>query len=536
MWELSRRSILAVAAAAPLAAGCEAKGDVAVHWDRTVDVVVVGSGTGLCGALAAAASGLKVLVLEKSAIVGGNTVVSGGVLWVPNNRIMARVGLADSREAALAYLKHLAWDQADDDLLQSFVDHGPDMIDFVEQATDIRWTVAGGAAKPVITSDYHPTWNGSYPGRSLLSEPPQPGQVARGGARLVASLQSAAETNGVEILGATPAVRLIAKDGPDGREVVGLEAQSDGKLLRIRATRGVLLASGGYERNWEMKRHFLRGPAPYTLGSETNTGDGIHMGMALGADLRNMNEVWGITVYKAEGDRQGDVRAGISLNGQIDRSHAGSICVNRYGERFCDEAADYDTSWRSYQAFENWLETGYRNIPAFLISDQSVRERETLAGALADQKLPEWIVVSETLDGLADKLGIDKSRLAATVARFNKYAAAGRDPDFHRGESPYDTGSGTRVTLAPVAKPPFYGAEISPADLGTCGGLRVDARARVIDVFGRPIRRLYASGNTAGVGGPGALYGGLGGTLGPAMTFAYIAGRELSSPELKSAR
>jgi succinate dehydrogenase/fumarate reductase flavoprotein subunit len=317
-----------------------------------------------------------------------------------------------------------------------------------------------------------------------------------------------------------------------------VEAERDGKPLRVRALRGVLVAAGGFERNAEMKRHFLRGPSPYTLGSETNTGDGIHMGMALGADLRNMNEAWGITVYKAEGEANGGVRAGISLFAQIERSHQGSITVNRYGERFGTEGADYDSSWRMFHTWENWLENGYRNMPAWQIFDQRCRDTLSVAGRSKDQPLPDWVTIADTLEQLADKLGIDKAGLTATVARFNKAAAAGKDPEFHRGESPYDTGGtpftdkpNPHPTLAPLGKGPYYAAEVAPGDLGTCGGLRVTGKAQVIDVFGRPIRRLYASGNSAGIGAPGALYGGYGGTLGPAMTFAYIAATELKGQQ-----
>jgi 3-oxosteroid 1-dehydrogenase len=120
--------------------------------------------------------------------------------------------------------------------------------------------------------------------------------------------------------------------------------------------------------------------------------------------------------------------------------------------------------------------------------------------------------------------------LANTVRQFNQAASAGRDPQFHRGESPYDAGGSPFATepskgssLAPLGAGPYYAAEVAPGDLGTCGGLRVNGRAEVIDVFDRPIQRLYAAGNSAGVGAPGALYGGYGGTLGPAMTYSYIA-------------
>lgn len=534
---ISRRNILAAAAATPLAAGCEVNSaDRAARWDREVDIVVVGSGTGLCAALVAAESGLRVLVLEKSDIVGGNTVVSGGVLWVPGNRIMKEAGFTDSREDALTYLRHVAQDQAADELLESFVDHGPDMLDFVQAHSEIRWSLyySGDAAK--YPTDYHPTWQGSHPGRSVCSAPRQPGQIANsGGSTLIGALLDAAQRKGVQVLTEAPALRLVAREGAAGQEVVGVEALHEGKTLRVRARRGVLVASGGFERNWEMKRHFLRGPSPYTLGSETNTGDGIRMGMAIGADLRNMNEVWGISVYKAEAERFGDVRRGASLNAQIDRGQAGTICVNRYGERFGNESADYDSSWRTYHTWENWLETGYRNLPAFLICDQASRETYSLAGAVKGQSLPDWVMVAPTLEELAAKLGIDTAGLAETVFRYNRHALLGKDPDFHRGESAYDTSGGQRKTLAPLLTPPYYGAEISPADIGTCGGLRVNGLAQVVDVFDRPIARLYASGNTAGIGGPGALYGGFGGTLGPAMTFAYIAGRGLSAIEAATA-
>lgn len=512
-------------------AGVAAGGALAPAWasesgpefDREVDVVVVGSGTGLCAALLAAEAGLSVLVLEKSPAPGGTTVVSGGVQWVPNNYVMKREGLSDSREQALTYLRHLAQGQADEELLEAFVDNGSEMLQFVEQHSDLRWRVS---TLMKAVSDYHPTWKGTtVRGRSIEPVMPQPGLA---GGILLAGLMAAAQSRGAELLTATPARRLIARHTEQGAEVLGIEAEHQGKPLRIRARRGVLMAAGGFERNAEMIRHFLRGPTPYTLGAETNEGDGIHMGMALGADLRNMNECWGMVVYKEDAEANGDRRGGISLYGQIERRYPGGLCVNRYGERFANEAADYDSTWRSFHTWENWLETGYRNLPAFQVFDHSVRESQTIAGRTKDQALPDWVVQADSLEELAHKLGIDPAGLTATVRRFNSFARQGQDPDFHRGESPYDTeGRPPQATLAPLEKGPFYGAEVSVAALGTCGGLRVDGRARVRDVFGQPIKGLYASGNCSGVGGPGALYGGGGGTLGPAMTFAYIAGKEL---------
>ncbi|MBK7728019.1 MAG: FAD-binding protein [Gammaproteobacteria bacterium] len=327
----------------------------------------------------------------------------------------------------------------------------------------------------------------------------------------------------------SPARRLIAEHTADGTRVLGVEASIGDKPVRIRARRGVLIASGGFERNREMKTHFLRGPSPYTWGAEGNIGDGIHMAMALGSDLRNMNEVWHQVAYREDAERNGHLRGGISLSAQIERRFAGGICVNRYGERFANEAAAYDVTWQSFHTWENWGDLGYRNIPAFAIFDSSVRNNSTIAGKSASEPLPDWVVTAGTLPDLARSMNIDPKGLTTTVERFNHYARQGIDPDFHRGESAYDRHGeiNPSATLAPVAVAPFYAAEVTPADLGTCGGVRVNGRAEVIDVFNRPIRNLYASGNTAGIGAPGALYGGGGGTLGPAFTFAFIAGEQI---------
>ncbi|MEM9176244.1 MAG: FAD-binding protein [Myxococcota bacterium] len=530
---LSRRGFLGATASGlalgATALGCAPEQPVAAgpSWDREVDVVLVGTGTGLVGGLAAAAAGAEVLALEKRTVVGGSTGHSGGVAWVPNNHCMQADGIEDSRENALRYCSRLAMQQADDALLEAFVDGAPEMLRFVEENSPLTFrvsTIMGDNA------DYHPEWPGAVKrGRSVEPIVQRQGLL---GPELIDGLRRGFEAAGGEILTECPARRLIVETGTDGRaRVVGVEAARDGVPFRVRARRGVHLAAGGFDWDAEMRRHYLRGPTPYTLGASGNEGDGIKMAQAIGADLRNMNEVWGITVYVGEAEPLAQHRMGATLNAEIEKRAAGSIVVNTRGERFHNEAADYDTTWRSYHTWENWGELGYRNLPAFLLFDGGARERGTIAGLPADQPLPDWVEQAPSLAELAGKLGIDPAGLSRTVARFNAFARELRDPDFHRGESSYDRyGQPDKgITLAPLERAPFYGAQVAAADLGTCGGARVNAQAQVLDPFGEVIPGLYASGNNAGVGSPGTSYGGGGGTIGPAMTFAYLAGRALGA-------
>lgn len=532
MKALTRRSVL-LGTATLAGAGLLpefSQASAGTSWDREVDVIVVGSGSGLVGALVAAHAGLEVLILEKHPGPGGTTLVSGGVIWIPNNDVQRREGIADDRSAAREYLLHLAMGQADDELIDAFLDHGSSMLEFVEQHSAIRWRVS---KRMGLIGDYHPEWQGSnVRGRSV--EPERLG-VDRAGSLLVSSLLDAITALGVRLQTSTSVRELVVQVTPDGTKVTGVVAEHDERTLRVGARRGVLLASGGFERNDVMKRHFLRGPSAFTLGCETNTGDGIRMGMAIGADLRNMNEVWGTSVYRVDAERNAHVRGGTDL--MHPGGGAGSLLVNRHGERFCNESADYDTRWRTFHTWKNWGEVGLRNVPAFHVCDNVARERSTVFGSAPGRPLPDWVVSAPTLRELALLLGIDPDGLDTAVRRFNTFAERGEDPDFHRGTGYYDRRgrADTSETLRPLAtNGPFFGAEVAPADLGTCGGLRVDGRARVIDVYDRPIAGLYACGNCSGVGAPGASYGGGGGTLGPALTFAYIAGADMTHATGKS--
>jgi 3-oxosteroid 1-dehydrogenase len=310
--------------------------------------------------------------------------------------------------------------------------------------------------------------------------------------------------------------------------VTGVRATRDGELLQIRARRGVLIATGGFERDEQMRRRYQRGPigTEWTTGAAGNTGDGIRAGLDLGAATGLMDDAWW--------------GPSIALPGGpyfclAERSLPGCVLVNGAGQRFVNESAPYvDAVHAMYEADtpEN------PHIPAWLIFDQRYRDRYVFAGLPPHRPLPRrWyaagsVVRADDLAGLAQAAGVDADGLVKTVARFNEFAAAGRDEDFGRGDSAYDRYYGDprlpNPNLAPLARPPFYAVKIVPGDLGTKGGLRTDERARVLSEDGTVIEGLFAAGN-ASEAVMGRSYAGAGATIGPAMTFGYIAARTMAA-------
>lgn len=510
-------SLVGASAAASLLAGKSASAWQGVApepetWDMETDVLVVGfGGAGSAAALAARVAGAEVLIIEKLGFPGGTTGISGGWIWIPNNPLMEQVGVEDSREDALTYVTRVAEGQADQEIIEAFVDRGPELVQFLLDNVDLVWTPRdpnqGWAA------DYHPEWEGGkLGGRSLSPEGSGPG--------LIRALVAACDANGIDYLLETPAKRLIARDG----EVLGVLAESDGAEINIRARKAVVLTAAGFPWNEEMVKHYLRGPSIPT-STPGNTGDGILMGMAVGADLRNMNEEWGAPAYKIPGDRLGHILIAASIG------RPGAIMVNRWGERFFNEAGPYDTVKRAFDYYDT-SRTEYRNQPAYLIADAGYVERYTFLGVGLDDEVPEWVTTADSIRELAVLLGIDPYALETTVARFNWNAARGVDPDFMRGQSAYDRSWAgdpeapcPNLCLSPLQRPPFYALEAWGGNIGTAGGLRVNANSQVLNPFAEIVPRLYAAGNNAGIGGPGAHYGGGGGTVGPAMVFGYIAGQ-----------
>ena len=540
-----------------------------------VDVVIAGSGAaGMTAALTAAHRGLSALVIEKAAVFGGSTARSGGGIWAPGNTVLRRAGVADTAGQARDYLAYVAADVPAASR-EALLEHGPAMLDLVLAMTPVRFAWVPGYA------DYYPEAPGGLAaGRSIepvpfnglvlggelghLARPYLPSPVAitqaeyrwltlgrhpRGirAAGRVAARAARARLLGRRTLSLGQALAaglragLLRADVPvwldtpltgldvTGGRVTGVFATRDGEPVLIRARRGVLLATGGFERNEEMRRQYQREPVGtgWTTGAPGNTGDGIRAGLSLGADVGLMDDAWwGPSIALPGGPY-------FCLS---ERNLPGCVMVNGAGQRFVNESAPYvDAVHAMYDGHtpEN------PHIPAWLVFDQRYRDRYVFAGLPPHRPLPRrWyaqgsVVRADDLAGLALAAGVDADGLVKTVARFNEFAAAGKDEDFGRGDSAYDRYYGDprlgNPNLAPLDKPPFYAVKIVPGDLGTKGGLVTDARARVLRADGTVIEGLYAAGN-ASAAVMGRSYAGAGATIGPAMTFGYIAVRDMAGP------
>ena len=540
------------------------------QWDVEADVVVIGSGAaGLTAALAAHEGGAKVVVLEKAKTVGGASAVSGGVVWVPNNHHMAEVGIADSRAEAIAYVTRLADGRSDERLIARFLDTAPQMLRFVEASSSLAFTAL--ARYP----DYHPEFEGGKPGgRSLdpglfdsnelgdwkkklrrspifgmtamsvteatdwgvfskplqlpfklLGERLSKGFVCYGGA-LVGKLLKALLDRNVQPMLETSARELVLDEGRvAGVRVTQASSGSPEREIRIRARRGVVLASGGFEWDPKLTAQFLGGQLSHPNSPPCNEGDGLRLAMALGADLANMSEAWWCPSVVIPGEEYDGKQ--LNRGDFATRSMPHSLIVNRQGVRFVNEAQNYNDLMKPFFAFDP-LEYERPNLPAWIILDQQYLTRYALLTFMPGAKAPEWLPQAPSLAELAATIGVDPQGLEATVARFNRFAIEGRDPDFHRGESVYDHFYGDpdhkpNPNLGTIEKGPFYALQVHPGAIGTKGGARVTADAQVLRVDGEPIAGLYAAGNVmAGVTGPG--YPGAGATIGAGMTFGFIAG------------
>lgn len=543
-----------------------------------VDVVVVGAGgAGMTAALASKKFGLDTVLIEKSAYFGGSTARSGGGVWMPGNYALKAAGQADAPAESKRYLDSIVGDVVPKVRRDTYVDRGPEVLEFIRDHSPLRFTWVPDYA------DYHPEAPGGRPaGRSCEPIPldarflgdeldrlhPQytkapanmivtqadfrkislgmrtlRGPVTmvkvllnrilaglRGrkmyamGNAIAIGLRKGLVDAGVPVHYETELTGLVIEDG----RVVGVRVTQGGRESVVRARRGVILGSGGFERNLEMREKYQPQPTSveWTTGSEFNTGGGILAGIAAGAETDLLDDAWwGPTIPLPNGPW-------FCL---AERNLPGSMIVNQAGERYMNEALPYVEAVHEIYAGEA---TGVGHVPSWMVIDQRYRNRYVFAGLMPRQPFPgRWfktgvIRKADTIEALAAEIDVPAERLAATVERFNGFARSGTDEDFHRGESAYD-----KYYSDPTVKPnpslhtidqgPFYAVKIVPGDLGTKGGLVTDEHARVLRADGSVIAGLYAAGNVSSAV-MGRTYAGPGATIGPAMAFGYLAAEDIA--------
>lgn len=540
------------------------------NWDIEADVVVLGSGgAAMTAAIAAHDFGAsEVVILERSGMVGGTTAMSGGMLWIPNNHHMHEEGIEDSDEEVVTYLDSLAPGALDPETLWSFMQNGPEMLRYLAERTPVRlrafrdfpdYQPYSPGAKPdggrsldneAFSFERLGKWAGrvnpskmAYPLRGSLMEAisgsldeatlaeREAGDYRGLGQALAGALFMAVLDRNIPVEFEKRARKLVK----DGDRVIGVIAEdANGKPFRVRARRGVVIATGGFEWNETLVKAFVRGPLTGPVSVPENEGDGLLMAIEAGAQLGNMqNAFWMQSVLEFKPQHR-NAKPNYLL-GSDERARPGAILVNRAGKRFVNEAANYNALGKSLHAFDAGTHT-YANLPYWLIIDQRYKDKYHTFNSPPGGPTPSFMMKADTLEELAEVAGIDPQGLVATVARFNDMVRKGHDDDFNRGDNSYDNFymwgdtdfDPPYRTLGVIDQGPFYAVKMEAGALGTAGGPRTNADAQVVDWNGNPIPGLYAAGN-AMAAVLGEIYGGAGGTLGPGLTFGYVAGRHLGS-------
>jgi 3-oxosteroid 1-dehydrogenase len=558
--------------------------------EHDYDLLVVGSGAGaLLGAIRAADLGLRTLVIEKTALVGGTSATSGGAIWVPCNHDMKRVGIDDDLATAFGYVKACARGQASDERILAYLETAPELARYLD-GIGVKFRAMAKYA------DYYPAMAGARPGGRTMDpldfnarrlghealeqlRPTNPGQLifgrmqlnafearsilARerkakfllswimlrylidypwrnktrrdrrltGGQALMGALFTALRQRGIDLWLEAPLQSLTTEGG----RVTGAVVQRQGQAVTVRTTKGVLLGAGGFERNQAMREQYLPQPTDQAWTASPpgcNTGEAIQAGAEAGGALHLMDLTWGApTLFVTKEDRYRVLF--------IERSLPGCLVVNAAGQRFVNESCAY---LEFQQAMRNEHARMGGAIPAWIVFDAEFRRKYPIGPLAPGEAVPDerlrksWLSAvywkDSTLQGLAGQIGVDAAGLAASVARMNDFARSGVDPEFGRGGNVFDRYYGDvnvrpNPNLGAIGKPPFYAIRLWPGELGTKGGLLTDPDARVLDEQGRPIDGLYSVGNNAAsVMGP--AYPGAGSTLGPAMAFAYRAAARMA--------
>jgi len=547
-------------------------------WDYTTDVLVVGSGGGaLTAALVVKLSGFHVIVIEKSATFGGSTALSGGGVWVPNNYLLKKKGVEDSLEKARTYMDNTVGDRVPSELKEAYILNAPEMINWLRENTQAKFLYVPNYA------DYHPDRPGGMGKGRALEAKPFNGRKLKGelknlnkmaidvplgiaftiteyhdlgmlmstwkgkwtalkagmravfgmlvgyklltlGGALIARLRKSLMDNDIPLWLNTPFEDLVLEKD----KVIGVIAKKDGKEIKIKAEKGVILAAGGFAHNLEMREKYH--PKPITTGWTSahsgNTGDVILSGIKHGAATDLMDDAWwGPTSVDPDG---------VPFFHVGERGYPGSIIVNKAGKRFTNESASYVVV--VHEMYEKHTDK-IPHVPCYFIFDGRFRSKYMFGVTFPGMKFPkefyetEYIRADDTIQGLAKKIGVSQKNLVATIERFNKLAREGKDEDFGRGETEYDNYYGDpkvkpNPNLYPLEKPPYYAVEFVAGDLGTKGGLVINEHGQVLKKNGSVIEGLYAAGNsTASV--MGNSYPGPGATIGATMTFGYIAAKHI---------
>jgi succinate dehydrogenase/fumarate reductase flavoprotein subunit len=554
------------------------------------DALVVGSGAaGMSAAVTAGHRGLNVLIVEKEPRFGGTTARSGGWLWIPGTSLARNWGIVESPQQARSYLRHEAGNSFDAARVDAFLAAGPEAVDFFTSETAVKFDM------PLTFPDYHAEApGGAQGGRSMVTRPfdgrelgehiktlggPLPeltvfGMMLGSGKEIIhfmratKSLASALYvakrlskhavdvmrhgrgmnlTNGNALAGrlaksafdlniplwlSSPVRELIVEDGA----VRGALVERDGRLVRVHAKRGVVLACGGFphdvNRRKKMFPHAPTGNEHFSPGPTGNTGDGLRLAESAGGRIEDSLPNAAAWVPVSITTRK-DGSKGVMPH-FIDRAKPGVIAVMRDGTRFANEG-------NSYHDFVQEMMKAARpgeEIAAFLLCDHRALRKYGLGCVppfpmpLAHHLRTGYLKRGATLTELATQAGIDPKGLEATIAAFNKTAADGQDPAFGKGSRAYnryqgDALHGPNPCIAPIKDGPFYAIKMVIGDLGTYAGIKTDAHARALDADGQPIAGLYAAGNDmASI--MGGNYPGAGITLGPALTFGYIAGKHIA--------
>lgn len=547
-------------------------------WDFETDFLVAGTGAaGMSAAITAARNGLDTLLVESMDVWGGTTAISGGGLWMPNNKLMKEAGVEDNTDAAFSYMKDTIGDVGpwtSDERIWAFINGIPHFMDMMEEE-GIKWVRAkdypdyypdlpggrigrgievypfnmkklgswrkqmrqGGLPVPAMTNDIWlltrplTTWQSFWRGarftfRFLGTLITLKQSVGMGGA-YAGSLMHIVRKLNIPVWLNSPITELVKDES--GR-VIGAVIDKKGQAVRIRVNRGVMMGAGGFARNkeWRMKYHGVPG---WSAAPDGQLGQGIAVGENAGGALAMMEDAWwGATTANPDGGEQ----HGFILN---ERSDPWSMVVDQDGNRYLNESESYvdfghhmleHDKKNKGKAIPSWLVVDHRHTTHFLNSSLLIPG--------AKQKLLDKgeLVEAETVEELADKMGVDKGTFLTTVERFNDFARTGVDRDFERGRTAYDNYYGNpnvkpNPNLGTIEKGPFRAFKIYPGDLGTKGGLVTDEWARVLDKNGKVIDGLYAAGNnTASV--MGHTYPGAGSTIGPASVFGYLGALHASQP------